>query len=48
MSTVDDPRIAILYKIWADNIMRSILHIRIECEEYFAKNCQSHRTLLWA
>ena len=30
-----------------DNIMQSILHIQIEYEKYFAKNCQSRKTLLW-
>jgi hypothetical protein len=30
-----------------DNIMRSILHIQFECEEYSAKYCQSRKTLLW-
>ena len=30
-----------------DSILQNIPHIWIECEKYFAKYCQSHRTLLW-
>jgi hypothetical protein len=30
-----------------NNILRNILHIQSECEEYFAEYCQSCRTLLW-
>jgi hypothetical protein len=30
-----------------NNILWNIPHIEIECEEYYAKYCQSHKTLLW-
>ena len=30
-----------------DTIQRIISHIQSECEEYFVKYCQSHRTMLW-
>ena len=29
-----------------DNILRNIAHIQAECEEYFAKYCQSHFTAM--
>ena len=30
-----------------DNILKNIPHIQFECEKYFAKYFQFHRTLLW-
>ena len=30
-----------------DNIVRNILHIETECEEYYVKYCQSHKAMLW-